>query len=180
MRLCKLKVDYNTCSVEIVEGDITDLEVDVIVNAANPQLILGAGVAGAIKRKGGPKIQAECNNLGPIDVGNCVITTGGNLPAKHVIHAVGPTDDMQDKNELLASAVSNSLKLAQKYNLQSIALPAISTGIFGFPLTPASHIILKSCFDIAKNDPKSLQKIIVCLYDQKSRLIFEKTFMDLR
>ena len=175
-----MKVDYDSCSVEIVEGDITDLQVDAIVNAANSQLILGAGVAGAIKRKGGPKIQAECNNLGPIDVGFCVITTGGNLPAKHVIHAVGPTDDMQDKNELLAMAVSNALKLAQKYKLQSIALPAISTGIFGFPLTSASHIILKTCIEIAKNDPKTLQKILVCLFDQKSRLIFEKTFMDLR
>ena len=178
--LDKMKIDFSTCSVELVEGDITDLAVDAIVNAANSQLILGAGVAGAIKRKGGPTIQAECNNLGPIDVGYAVLTNGGNLPAKHVIHAVGPTDDMHNKDKLLESAVRNSLILAQKYKLQSIALPALSTGIYGFPMIPASQIILKTCFDVAKNDPKSLTRIIVCLFDQKSRLIFERTFMDFK
>lgn len=176
----KMKVDYDNCSVELIVGDITDITADAIVNPANSQLVLGAGVAGAIKHKGGPKIQAECNNLGPIDVGYTVITTGGNLPAKHVIHAVGPTDDMLNKNELLAMAVQNSLALAQKYKLQSIALPAISTGVFGFPMIPASQIILKTCISVAKNSPKSLQKIIICLFDQKSKLIFEKTFMDLK
>lgn len=175
-----MNIDYDSCTVEILEGDITDLEVDAIVNAANSQLVLGSGVAGAIKKKGGPKIQAECNNLGPIDVGFAVITTGGNLSAKHVIHAVGPTDDMQNKDELLEMAIKNSLELAQKYKLESIALPAISTGIFGFPMVPASQIILRTCITIAKNSPKSLKKIIIILYDQKSRLIFEKTFMDLR
>ncbi len=175
-----MKTNYSTCSVELVKGDITDLEVDAIVNAANSQLILGAGVAGAIKRKGGPRIQAECNNLGPINVGFAVITTGGNLLAKHVIHAVGPTDDMINKDKLLESAVKNSLILAQKYKLKSIALPAISTGIFGFPMIPASQIILKACMDVAKNDPKSLEQIKICLFDDKSFLIFEKTFMDLK
>ena len=179
MLLFEMKVDYSTCSVEIVQGDITDLEVDAIVNAANSELILGAGVAGAIKRKGGPKIQAECNNLGPIDVGFAVLTSGGNLPAKHVIHAVGPTDDMLNKDALLESVVKNSLLLAQKYKLQSIALPAISTGIFGFPMIPASQIILKTCINIAKNNPRTLEKIIICLFDDKSRLVFEKTFLDL-
>lgn len=173
-------VEYSSCSVEIVKGDITDLKVDAIVNAANSQLVLGAGVAGAIKRKGGPRIQAECNNLGPIEVGFAVITTGGNLLAKHVIHAVGPTDDMLDKDKLLESAVRNSLMLAQKNKLKSIALPAISTGIFGFPMIPASQIILKTCINLAKTDPKSLERIIICLFDDKSFLIFQKTFMDLR
>lgn len=175
-----MKIEYSSCSVELVQGDITDLEVDAIVNAANSQLVLGAGVAGAIKRKGGPKIQAECNNLGPIDVGFAVLTTGGNLPAKHVIHAVGPTDDMLEKDALLESAVKNSLELAKKYKLESIALPAISTGIFGFPMIPASQIILKTCIKVAKEDPSTLKSIIICLFDDKSRLVFERTFMDLK
>lgn len=175
-----MKVEYDICSVELVVGDITDLHVDAIVNAANTQLVLGAGVAGAIKRKGGPTIQAECNSLSPIEVGYAVITTGGNLSAKHVIHAVGPTDDMINKNELLELAVRNTLELAQKYKLESIAIPAISTGIFGFPMIPASQIILKTCINVAKNSPKSLKRIVVCLFDQKSKLIFEKTLMDLK
>ncbi len=173
-------VEYSSCSVELVQGDITDLKVDAIVNAANSQLVLGAGVAGAIRKKGGPKIQAECNNLGPIDVGFAVITTGGNLPAKHVIHAVGPTDDMLNKDTLLESAVKNSLDLAKKYKLESIALPAISTGIFGFPMIPASQIILKTCINTARDKPETLKKIVVCLFDEKSRLVFERTFMNLK
>ena len=87
---------------------------------------------------------------------------------------------MLNKNELLESAVKNALELAKKYKLESIALPAISTGIFGFPMIPASQIILKSCITVAKENPASLKRIIVCLYDQKSRLIFERTFMDLK
>ena len=175
-----MKVDYGTCSVELVEGDITDLEVDAIVNAANSQLALGLGVAGTIRSKGGPSIQAECNSLAPIDVGFAVITTGGNLQAKHVIHAVGPMFDDLNRDELLMMAVKNSLELAEKYKLSSIALPAISTGVFGFPMVPASQIILKTAIDFAKNSPKFLKKIIICLFEQRTRLIFEKTFMDFK
>ena len=117
----------------LVKGDITELDVDAVVNAANEHLILGAGVAGAIRRKGGPSIQEECYRIGGTFVGGAVITTGGNLKARHVIHAVGPRMGEGEEDEKLGNAVLNSLKVAEENGLRSIAFPAISTGIFGFP-----------------------------------------------
>ncbi|NVM46547.1 MAG: macro domain-containing protein, partial [Candidatus Lokiarchaeota archaeon] len=117
--------------IKLTQGDITDLATDAIVNAANAQLILGGGVAGAIRRKGGPIIQEECNKIGGTFVGGAVITTGGNLKAKHVIHAVGPRMGEGDEDNKLMNAVLNSLKLMDEHGLKSIAFPAISTGIFG-------------------------------------------------
>ena len=110
----------NNSNIELVEGDITELAVDAIVNPANAQLILGGGVAGAIKRKGGYHIQRECDKIGSISVGQAVITTAGNLEAKHVIHAVGPMMSEGDEDEKLHHATLNSLELAGEKNLESI------------------------------------------------------------
>ena len=119
--------------VELVEGDITEMDTEAIVNAANDRLILGAGVAGAIRSKGGPGIQEECDTIGGTYVGGAVVTGGGNLKARYVIHAVGPRMGEGDEDRKLGEATLNSLKRAEEHHMKSIAFPAISTGIFGFP-----------------------------------------------
>jgi O-acetyl-ADP-ribose deacetylase (regulator of RNase III) len=119
--------------IRIVEGDITLLDAEAIVNAANKQLRLGGGVAGAIRARGGPSIQEECDRLAPIDVGQAVITGGGNLKARYVIHAVGPVNGEGDEEAKLARATTNSLLIARDRRIRSLAFPAISTGIYGSP-----------------------------------------------
>src|SRR5688572_23694775 len=123
-----MQVTVNGISIELVKGDITDLAVDAIVNAANEYLVLGAGVAGAIADKGGPSIQAECDLLRGCEVGSAKMTGAGNLPAKHVIHAVGPQMGEGNEPGKLAGATRTSLQIAERNGLQSIAFPAISTG----------------------------------------------------
>ena len=136
--------------LELVEGDITEMDTDAIVNAANDQLILGGGVAGAIRRKGGPEIQAQCDRIGGTFVGGAVITTGGQLKARHVIHAVGPRMGEGDEDRKLRDATVNSLKLADEHGLRSLAFPAISTGIFGFPLGRCAQIMLSAAIEIGR------------------------------
>ena len=128
-----MRVKVNKTILELTKGDIAELKTNAIVNAANTSLQLGGGVAGAIRRKGGPRIQIECNEIGGTHVGGAVMTTGGKLKAKYVIHAVGPRFGEEHEDEKLKSATLNSLILADKKKLKSIAFPAISTGIFGFP-----------------------------------------------
>jgi O-acetyl-ADP-ribose deacetylase (regulator of RNase III) len=138
----------NGKKLRIVEGNIVLLNVDAVVNAANKSLILGGGVAGAIRHYGGPSIQDECNEIGPIEVGEAVITGGGLLKARYVIHAVGPVYGEGDEDKKLGKAVLNSLKLAKKKKLRSIAFPAISTGIFHFPIKRCSEIMIKTAYSI--------------------------------
>src|SRR5689334_22930847 len=130
----RLTVTLERTQLELIEGDITTLDVDAIVNAANEHLQLGGGVAGAIRQKGGPSIQEECNRIGGTPVGTAVMTGAGNLKARQVIHAVGPQMGEGDEDKKLASAVRAALALADRRGFKSIALPAISTGIFGFPI----------------------------------------------
>jgi O-acetyl-ADP-ribose deacetylase (regulator of RNase III) len=125
------KYAVNNCNLILIEGDITELDVDAIVNAANSQLQLGSGVAGAIREKGGPSIQEECDKLGSTYVGGAVLTGAGNLKAKHVIHAVGPKMGEGEEESKLRNATMNSLLVAAEHGLKSIAFPTISTGIFG-------------------------------------------------
>ena len=155
----------------MVEGDITEVQSDAIVNAANAHLTLGGGVAGAIRRKGGPEIQKECNKIGGTFVGGAVITTGGNLKARYVIHAVGPRMGEGDEDQKLKNATLNSLKLADQNNLQSIAFPAISSGIFGFPIQRCSEIMLKTTIDYLKGQT-GLEKVTFCLFGQDSYEVF--------
>ncbi len=171
-----MKTVLNGITVELVQGDITDLDVDAIVNAANSQLILGAGVAGAIRRKGGPSIQEECLAIGHCDVGDAVITGGGDLQARHVIHAVGPRMGEGSEAGKLANAVRASLHLAETHGLHSIAFPAISTGVFGYPLESCADVMLRVIFDYTFEDLENLQHVIICLYDAHAFDVFTAEF----
>ncbi|MFD1795799.1 O-acetyl-ADP-ribose deacetylase [Paracoccus aurantiacus] len=128
--------------IQVLQGDITTLDVDAIVNAANETLLGGGGVDGAIHRAAGPELLAECRSIGGCPTGQARITKGYNLPARHVIHTVGPVwkGGGQGEDTLLASAYRNSLELARSHRLTTIAFPAISTGVYGFPADRASHI----------------------------------------
>jgi O-acetyl-ADP-ribose deacetylase (regulator of RNase III) len=173
-----MKAKINNTFLELAQGDITDQTTDAIVNAANAALQMGSGVAGAIRRRGGPAIQEECNRIGGTHVGGAEITTGGNLPTKYVIHAVGPIYGDDHEDEKLKDATLGSLKLADKNRLKSIAFPAISTGIFGFPKDRCATIMLSTT--IAYLDgPTGLEKVVYCLYDKKSLEIFENTLKSL-
>lgn len=164
----------NNKKIKLVDGNIVLLDVEAIVNAANKSLILGGGVAGAIRNSGGPSIQEECNKLGPIDVGEAVITGGGHLKAKYVIHAVGPVYGEGDEDDKLAKATLNSLRIAKERRLKDIAFPAISTGIYRFPIQRCSEIMLKSALEFLQTNDFP-QEIIFCLYGKEAYSVFEET-----
>jgi O-acetyl-ADP-ribose deacetylase (regulator of RNase III) len=164
--------------LELKQGDITDADCDAIVNAANADLIMGGGVAGAILRKGGSHIQEECNKIGRIRVGEAVITGGGNLRAKHVIHAVGPRWGEGNEDMKLASATLNSLKVADTHGLRSVAFPAISSGIFGFPVDGCARIMLSETIAYLKKKT-GIERVVFYLYDSSAFNIFSKKLNEL-
>lgn len=166
-----MKVQVAGRVLELIEGDITQMDTDAIVNAANARLILGGGVAGAIARKGGPAIQVECDRIGGTFVGGAVITTGGRLKARHVIHAVGPRMGEGHEDEKLTNATRNALKVADENGLKSIAFPAISTGIFGFPIHRCAEIMLATTLDYLKGQT-GLERVVFCLYGRESFDVF--------
>jgi len=168
------EIEVKNSILKLVQGDITELSTEVIVNAANAQLILGGGVAGAIRRKGGAKIQVECNKIGGSFVGGAVITTGGNLKAKHVIHAVGPRIG-ESKNEdfELTNAVLNSLKLMDEHGLKTIAFPAISTGIFGYPIDRCAKIMTSTAKKYLAGETQ-IREVVFCLYSKPDYEVFNK------
>ena len=147
-----MEVKIGKSTLAIVEGDITKEETEAIVNAANSGLRGGGGVDGAIHRAGGPSILEECRKIGHCPTGQAVITSGGNLPAKYVIHTVGPVWSGGNRNEagLLKSAYLESLKIASKKGLKSVSFPAISAGAYGYPLNEAARIALKTAIDYLK------------------------------
>jgi O-acetyl-ADP-ribose deacetylase len=159
--------------LELVEGDITDLEVDAIVNPANDRLQLGTGVAGAIRLKGGPSIQEECNRIGGTPVGTAVMTGAGHLKARRVIHAVGPQMGEGDEDKKLAAAVRAALALADRRGMKSIALPAISTGNFGFPIDRAARIMLTEIHRFLQGGTK-LERVVVALYGDETFGVFKR------
>jgi O-acetyl-ADP-ribose deacetylase (regulator of RNase III) len=180
-----MKKQIGSATLELVQGDITALKVDAIVNAANKYLAHGGGVALAIVRKGGLQIQAESAALvakrGPLATGEAVITSGGKLPAKFVIHTVGPIWGKQSEQEsdaLLRQAIRSCLTLAEEKALSSIAFPAISTGIYGFPLERAALLMLKETADHLGGKTK-LGCAMFCLYDSTSYRVFESAFVAL-
>ena len=174
-----MKTKIHNTILELVQGNITNQITEAIVNAANAKLLLGDGVAGAIRRRGGFVIQKECNDIGGTYVGGAVITTGGNLTAKYVIHAVGPINGEDHEDEKLKDATLNSLKLADKAHLKSLAFPAISTGIFGFPKDRCALIMLSTTIAYLEG-PTGLKKVVFCLYDNNTLEIFEDTLKSLR
>jgi O-acetyl-ADP-ribose deacetylase (regulator of RNase III) len=153
--------------LELVQGDITDLEVDTIVNAANSGLKMGGGVAGAILRRGGWEIQEECDRIGHCPVGGAVITSGGRLKANYVIHAVGPRLGEGDEDEKLRAATLSSLRLAEEHGVKSIAFPAISTGAFGFPKERCARIMTSVVAEYLRGST-ALERVVFCLYDKET------------
>jgi O-acetyl-ADP-ribose deacetylase (regulator of RNase III) len=168
-----MELKVNRATVALVEGDLTELDVDAIVNAANSALQLGGGVAGAIRRKGGPTIQEECDRRGGTPVGTAAITGGGKLKARHVIHAVGPRLGEGDEERKLAGAVRSSLELADEHELCSIAFPAISTGIFGYPIEDAARVMLTETIRYLEGKT-GLTRVVYCLFGQDALHTFEQ------
>ncbi|NOY57423.1 MAG: macro domain-containing protein [Calditrichaeota bacterium] len=171
-------IKINNSTIELIRGDITEMETDAIVNAANEHLAHGGGVAGAIVRKGGSVIQKESNDWvrekGIVKTGSAAITSGGNLKAGYVIHAVGPIMGSGDEDNKLKSATASALQLAEKHALKSVAFPAISTGIFGYPVERCAKVMLESAIEHAKNNALP-EKIIFCLWDKHAFEIFQNT-----
>jgi len=164
--------------IEIFKGDITKLKVDAIVNAANSSLLGGGGVDGAIHRAAGPKLLEECRKLNGCKTGEAKITKGYNLPANFVIHTVGPVwnGGNYNEDELLTNCYLNSLKLAVENKIKSIAFPAISTGVYGFPLERAAQIAIKTVNKFIQSD-KSIQKIIFVCFDDRTYQTYKINFV---
>jgi len=170
-----MQIKINQTIIELQQGDITIQDVDAIVNAANTSLLGGGGVDGAIHRAAGRELVQECMMLRGCKTGDAKITKGYDLIARHVIHAVGPTYHNPDAPALLASAYQRSLEVARENNIKTIAFPAISTGIFGYPLREASHITLTTLRDFALVDT-SIDQIIIVLFTTDAYEIFSDTF----
>jgi len=165
-----LSATVKAAQLDIVDGDITKLAVDAIVNAANTSLLGGGGVDGAIHRAAGPELVAECRMLNGCKTGQAKITRGYKLPAKHVIHTVGPVWHRGDgsEDELLASCYRTSLALAFKHGLRSIAFPAISTGAFGFPPDRAALIAVKTVVSELAADARGMERAVFCCFGKVS------------
>jgi len=170
-----MRIKINQTIIELQQGDITKQDVDAIVNAANSSLLGGGGVDGAIHRVAGKELVAECSMLRGCKTGDAKITKGYNLIARHVIHAVGPTYSNPDAPALLASAYQRSLEVARENDIKTIAFPAISTGIFGYPLREASKITLTTLRDFALMDT-SIEHMIIILFTDDAYDIFCQTF----
>jgi O-acetyl-ADP-ribose deacetylase (regulator of RNase III) len=161
--------------IVIQPGDLTEMETDAIVNAANNDLLLGGGVAGAIRRKGGEEIQRECNEIGSIPIGYAAITTGGKLKAKHVIHAASMQLGRNTTAEALRHSTEHSLRIAGERGLKTIAFPAIGTGVAGFPMKECAEIMLREAVRHLETG-SSLEKIYFVLFDDEATQAFEGVF----
>jgi O-acetyl-ADP-ribose deacetylase len=169
--------------VKVLQGDITSLDVDAIVNAANSGLRGGGGVDGAIHRAGGTSIMEECDAIrakqGGCPPGEAVITGAGNLKAKYVIHAVGPVwqGGLKKEDQVLASAYQNSLLLAARHGVKTIAFPNISTGVYGFPKGRAAEIAIHTVRDFLRND-KTITQLIFCCFDEENFKIYYNSLLN--
>ncbi len=168
-----------TDRIEIRQGDITELDVDAIVNAANNDLQLGGGLAGAIRRKGGPRIQAECDEIGTIPVGGAAITTGGELKARHVIHAASMQLGGSTTAHALRSSTAHALRIAAQQGLKTIALPAIGAGIGGFPMRDCAEIMLCET-EKHFEQPTPIEKVYFVLFDPAALAVFNEVFAEMR
>ncbi len=162
--------------IEAKIGDITGEKVDAIVNAANEHLRHGGGVAGAIVSKGGKSIQEESKRAVPVPTGSAALTGAGSLPATYVIHAVGPIWGSGDEEHKLRSAFKSAIRIAEEKDLKTISFPAISAGIYGFPLEKCAKILISAaCDHFTKDTECSLEKIVFCLFDKKTCDVFVRT-----
>ncbi len=174
-RIVLEKTTEQGCRVQLVQGDLTEEAVDAIVNAANSQLAHGGGVAGAIVRKGGQVIQEESWRVAPVPVGHAVITSAGSLKARYVIHTVGPRGGEPQREDKLSSAVQSSLELADSKGLTTISLPAISTGIFGYPMDEAAEVILRTISNfLAYEQNRSIEAVRICIFDENAVDVFSR------
>jgi len=175
----------NQVKLHIIQGDITQQSTDAIVNAANPSLMGGGGVDGAIHRAGGPAILDECKQIvarqGRLPTGKAVMTTGGNLTAKYVIHTVGPIWHGGNKGEpeLLASAYHESLKLAAENNLNSISFPSISTGAYGYPVNQAPKLAINTVITFLSHSTTSLREVVFVLFDSQTFGAYSSALRDI-
>lgn len=165
-------------SIEILKADITQLQVDAIVNAANHTLLGGGGVDGAIHRAAGPELLEFCKTLNGCETGQAKMTPGFNLQSQFVIHTVGPVwrDGKSQEPKLLQDCYENCLKLAIKHNIQSIAFPSISTGVYAYPKKEAAKIALKCMLEMESN----FQKIIACVFSEHDKQIYDALFTSLK
>ncbi len=177
-----IEKDIRGKTLRLVKGDITERKVDAIVNAANSHLQHGGGVAAAIVKKGGQVIQEESDRIGYVPVGNAAVTGAGKLPCKYVIHTVGPRMGEGDEDNKLRKAVLSSLKLASGKGLKSISMPAVSSGIFGFPKDRCAEILVRESLDYLSNDSPgtSLDLIEFCVYDDLTLGYFKKEMEKIR
>jgi len=159
--------------IEIVQGDITEMDVDAIVNAANTDLKLGSGVAGAIRRKGGPSIQIECNEIGRVQLGQAAVTGSGDLKARHVIHAAGMELGGEVSEGSLRAATLNSLLKASELELKTLAFPAIGTGVGNLPVNECAAIMIGVAKEFLNNKETSVERIYFVLFDENSYQIFK-------
>jgi O-acetyl-ADP-ribose deacetylase (regulator of RNase III) len=175
-----MQVKINKATLELVQGDITQQATDAIVNAANPTLLGGGGVDGAIHRAAGPELLAECRTLGGCETGDAKITKGYKLKARHVIHTVGPVyrRDGVRAPELLASAYRRSLEVASENLLKNVAFPSISTGAYGYPLNEAAPIALKTVADYLKKHSE-IELVRFVLFDQNTLKAYEQALKKL-
>jgi O-acetyl-ADP-ribose deacetylase len=175
-----MEVTVGTATLELVEGDITRQDVDAVVNAANAALRPGGGVDGAIHRAGGPAIEAACRKHGGCPPGEARITTGGNLKARYVIHTVGPVyrDGSQGEPELLASCYRESLKLASAQGIKSLAFPAISTGVYGYPIEDAARIALKTVTGHLARHPE-IERVRLVLFGRAAYEVYAQVLEEL-
>ncbi len=165
--------------IEVLQGDLTEMDTDAIVNAANNDLQLGGGVAGAIRRKGGDAIQRECDAIGSIPVGGAAITTGGRLKARYVIHAASMQLGGRTTARALRSSTAHVLRIAAEKGLATIAFPAVGTGIAGFPMAECAEIMLREVVEHLKR-PTSLQKIYFVLFDRAACDAVEKVWTEIK
>jgi O-acetyl-ADP-ribose deacetylase len=174
-----MKLKVKQASVLVERGDITDWEVDAIVNAANSTLAMGAGVAAAIKRKGGVIIEEDAMRQGPIEVGEAVLTTAANLPAIHVIHAAALGPDLKADATKIGAATKSALQLAEKHRITSIAFPALGTGVGGFPPAKAADAMVTTVLDHLKSGTSSLKRVVFVLYQDEAYKAFTEVLKHL-
>ncbi|GAB4177689.1 MAG: macro domain-containing protein [Calditrichia bacterium] len=176
MNVVLKKITINGIEIKLVKGDITEEKVDVIVNAANSRLRHGGGVAGAIVRKGGYEIQVESNQYKEVPVGEVAVTTAGKLPCKKIIHAVGPMWGEGEEEKKLRSAIRNALRKASELKAESVSLPAISSGIFGYPKAENAAIIMDEIRSFAGKEHTTLKEIRICIIDDDTISYFTPEF----